>query len=499
MAEVKYKYALDEKNNLVSINDINNDTQGKHTYTCLGCGNELLPRAINSKYRKAHFYHKELIACDGETYIHKLTKRVIKEKFDTQDKFIISFPVTKYCTQKNCRLAHYNCIQINQQYELDLKEIYDTCLEEQYIDGYIADLLITNSMDNNIPPILIEVCYSHPCETKKRQSGLKIIEVSVKNEADIESLFENGILREPKDEYPFHTTQKKKKVECISFNRVRNEQLHIPIMRYVFNPKRCINGYITQIDCCKADSKIRKESEVELNISPRDNMSEEEIITRLWNNNIPFHSTNYLYMSLLWMNKYKHLRRCDLCKFYYATSYENSAICRLSKKYGKPKFPEMSQAEQCRSFHTRDSNLGIDINNYNIEEIYKEPASYRPEYKVIIAGSSSFNDNKLFNDKCYFYLSKKMETHSIIILSGTSYHTKSMTQEFADIHQLQVEFYEAKWDRDGDNATILTQDKMLIDADALIVFWDGKSTYTKNLIDKAEKKDMRIARIYYDT
>ena len=74
-----------------------------------------------------------------------------------------------------------------------------------------------------------------------------------------------------------------------------------------------------------------------------------------------------------------------------------------------------------------------------------------------------------------------------------------MTQEFEDIHQLQVEFYEAKWDRDGDNATILTQDKMLIDTDALIVFWDGKSTYTKNLIDKAEKKDIRIARIYYDT
>ena len=40
---------------------------------------------------------------------------------------------------------------------------------------------------------------------------------------------------------------------------------------------------------------------------------------------------------------------------------------------------------------------------------------------------------------------------------------------------------------------------MLIDTDALIVFWDGKSTYTKNLIDKAEKKDIRIARIYYDT
>ena len=67
----------------------------------------------------------------------------------------------------------------------------------------------------------------------------------------------------------------------------------------------------------------------------------------------------------------------------------------------------MPQAENCRCFHKHDSNLGIDINNYNIEETYKEPASYRPEYKVIIAGSSSFNDDKLFNDKCNFYLSKK--------------------------------------------------------------------------------------------
>ena len=59
MAEIKYQYAYDENGKLVSIDDYTKETSKLHTYCCVGCGNPLLPRAIGSKFRRPHFYHKE--------------------------------------------------------------------------------------------------------------------------------------------------------------------------------------------------------------------------------------------------------------------------------------------------------------------------------------------------------------------------------------------------------------------------------------------------------
>lgn len=83
MAEIKYQYAYDESKNLVSIKDITKENRNQNQYICIGCGNPLLPRAIGSKYRRPHFYHKELVDCSGETYLHKLAKKLIKENLKT--------------------------------------------------------------------------------------------------------------------------------------------------------------------------------------------------------------------------------------------------------------------------------------------------------------------------------------------------------------------------------------------------------------------------------
>ena len=89
MADIKYKHAYDENGKLVCIDNISKEDRKSHKYTCVGCGNPLLPRAIGSKYRRAHFYHKEEVVCSGETYLHKLTKQVIKHKFETEPTFFI--------------------------------------------------------------------------------------------------------------------------------------------------------------------------------------------------------------------------------------------------------------------------------------------------------------------------------------------------------------------------------------------------------------------------
>ena len=55
MAEVKYQYSLDENGKLVNINSLTSESRHLHTYRCIGCGNILLPRAIGSMKRRAHF------------------------------------------------------------------------------------------------------------------------------------------------------------------------------------------------------------------------------------------------------------------------------------------------------------------------------------------------------------------------------------------------------------------------------------------------------------
>ena len=48
MAEIKYQYAYDEDGKLVSIDDYTKETSKFHVFRCVGCGKELLPRAIGS-------------------------------------------------------------------------------------------------------------------------------------------------------------------------------------------------------------------------------------------------------------------------------------------------------------------------------------------------------------------------------------------------------------------------------------------------------------------
>lgn len=196
MGDIKYKYAFDEKGDIVSIENLTKETSKEHTFKCIACGNELRPRAIGSKHRRAHFYHKEDISCNGETYLHNLCKLHIKRHFDDSDCFNISYGVSKSCNERNCKFRNYNCYKEHETNQVDLKEFYDTCTVETTIKGFVADLLLTNSKDTSIPPILIEICVTHPCEDKKKESGLKIIEISIKTEKDIENLFSDGILSE---------------------------------------------------------------------------------------------------------------------------------------------------------------------------------------------------------------------------------------------------------------------------------------------------------------
>lgn len=235
MPEIKYQHAIIEGcgNQIISINEVTTENRKQYKFCCIGCGHELLPRAIDSKYRKPHFYHKEIVNCSGETYLHKLAKRTIKDMFEKNDTFFVEYMATEVCKNTECKYGNYSCHKERVPKRIDLKVYYDTCQEEACIKGFVADILLTNSRKPNVPPILIEICVSHPCDEDKRNSGLHIIEIKINKEQDIIDLREEKFWRE--DEY---VRKRDRIVEFISFNNEIRCQKHIKLKRYIYNPQQ---------------------------------------------------------------------------------------------------------------------------------------------------------------------------------------------------------------------------------------------------------------------
>ena len=119
------------------------------------------------------------------------------------------------------------------------------------------------------------------------------------------------------------------------------------------------------------------------------------------------------------------------------------------------------------------------------------------KYRVIIAGSSSFFNCDLMKEKCCLYLENKLKTHHVILLSGTSIVTTELIKRLSSRIKILVESNFAEWDRFGRSAAGISNIKMVERANALIAFWDGMSTRTKQLIDMAIAKQIPVKIIRY--
>jgi hypothetical protein len=176
--------------------------------------------------------------------------------------------------------------------------------------------------------------------------------------------------------------------------------------------------------------------------------------------------------------------------------YEDYAICRLSKKYGKPVHPTMDEAERCSSYRNEERGMAFfNPDDYIIEEIPKSSKQMKPEYKVILAVSRTFNDYGLFKDKVLHYLSDKIKSHNVVIITGASRLTDMFTDKLSEEVDFIKEPHEADWGKYGQTAISVSNDEMTNSADALIAFWDGTSPGIRNLIEHANKKEIKVAVI----
>ena len=113
-------------------------------------------------------------------------------------------------------------------------------------------------------------------------------------------------------------------------------------------------------------------------------------------------------------------------------------------------------------------------------------------FKVIIAGSRNFNDYDLLKSVCDELLSLKVNSHEIVIISGTAYGADKLGEQYADEYGFKVERYPADWGTYGKSAGYRRNEEMAKIADALIAFWDGESKGTMHMINLAERYNLQV-------
>lgn len=112
--------------------------------------------------------------------------------------------------------------------------------------------------------------------------------------------------------------------------------------------------------------------------------------------------------------------------------------------------------------------------------------------KVIIAGSRSFADYEKLKSVCDSILPNLYSEPRISILSGTSSGSDSLGERYAKERGYTLNRYPADWKRYGKAAGPIRNRQMVKEADAAIIFWDGQSRGTKNLIEEANRHGLKV-------
>lgn len=119
-------------------------------------------------------------------------------------------------------------------------------------------------------------------------------------------------------------------------------------------------------------------------------------------------------------------------------------------------------------------------------------------FRVIIAGTRTFNDYELLKAYCDKKLSRMRIDHEIVIVSGHAKGADMLGERYAQDRGYATQLYPAYWDEYGKSAGIRRNVKMAENADALIAFWDGKSSGTKHMIAEARKRGLMVAVKFYE-
>ena len=188
-----YSYANNSSGELIHVST----AQRCEEYFCPICG-ELMTTHMG-KVRRWHFVHKNAGNCSYESYLHKLAKIKIQQAFSYAEHFWLSYKAKAICSCE-CPFVGLPKCEGEKPVKFDLRKFYDTCDIEASYHQYKADLLLTSSINPKIPPVLIEIMVTHKCTEDKINDGVRIIEVKIQSEEQIDNIVESCLISAVRDD-----------------------------------------------------------------------------------------------------------------------------------------------------------------------------------------------------------------------------------------------------------------------------------------------------------
>ncbi|GAP18926.1 competence protein CoiA family protein [Levilinea saccharolytica] len=212
---VKYQYALNSKDEIQNINALSKtDEIRREIYRCISCGNSLRP--VLGEVRKKHFRHVVEANCNPETYLHQLAKRlffhVYTDCLEKGSPFNIELYENWVCT--SCKDEFEITCELDPKLiKFDLVKLFPNISIETPDGSFIPDILLSNG---NGEKLFIEFVVTHVSSEEKRNSGARIIELSLEDEEDLEPIQQKLI------------TQTYFKAEFLNFKKIVKTRCSFP-------------------------------------------------------------------------------------------------------------------------------------------------------------------------------------------------------------------------------------------------------------------------------
>lgn len=119
--------------------------------------------------------------------------------------------------------------------------------------------------------------------------------------------------------------------------------------------------------------------------------------------------------------------------------------------------------------------------------------------KLLIAGSRGYNDYDAFRmkvDKCL----REHDKSKIEIIEGGAKGVDRLARRYAIENEMVYRTFEADWEQHGKSAGMIRNKQMANVATYAIIFWDGESNGTRNMIENCEHQNIpyRLIKVKVD-
>lgn len=113
---------------------------------------------------------------------------------------------------------------------------------------------------------------------------------------------------------------------------------------------------------------------------------------------------------------------------------------------------------------------------------------------LVVAGTRDFSDYKLLKK----IILKNYSLNDLTIVSGNCRGADMLGERFAAEYGLDIKRFPAEWDKYGKYADPKRNKDMAEFADEAIVFWNGVSRGTKNMINNISVLHKPVKVMYYN-